>query len=363
MSAQGALKLNSFPEPGDRFKLDEVIRVSSFGKTYIAKDTQESDRLVVVKIQEITALNEKYLKDECKLLRDVSSHPNIIDFYEIFCIKNELMIVTEYCEGGPILKIVNDLLEKNRRMKEEHIAHILKEVVKASSYLHEKHIIHRDIKASNIFLTKNGEVKIGGFGLSISLASTFGRSSSAIGSPDWMAPEVIQAKDAESLNYDNRSDVWSVGITAIELGDGKTPFKDMHPTRVLFQVVRNPPPTLYRTSNWSENYNDFIAECLVKNPEHRPYMTELMGHPFMEEVPENNYHLSTELTSLIMPSSQRAFTTQDDVHVMNNILWDGENRNDGPMYVEDLAALDEIEKVQLCPRLNNDLTTSNTRHM
>ncbi|XP_044750969.1 neither inactivation nor afterpotential protein C [Coccinella septempunctata] len=343
MSSQGPLKLDSFPDPGDRFKLEEVIRVGCFGKTYIAKDTEASDKQVVVKIQEITPYNEKYLKDEYKLLRDVSSHPNIVDFYGIYCLKNELMLVTEYCEGGNVLDMVNELLSKNRCMREEHIAHILKEVIKAVSYLHEKHIIHRDLRASNIFITKNGEVKVAGFGLCITLASTFGRSSSAIGSPAWMAPESIQATNGDEISYDNRYDVWSLGMTAIELGDGKTPFKDMHPTRILFHVVRNPPPTLYRTSNWSENYNDFVAECLVKNPEHRPYMAELLGHPFLEEVPENNYHLTTELLSLL-DSTVKTETPQDDVHVLNNVLWEGEIRNEEPMYVEDLAALDDCEE-------------------
>ncbi|XP_045471088.1 neither inactivation nor afterpotential protein C isoform X2 [Harmonia axyridis] len=344
MSSNGPVKLDTFPDPGDRFKLIDVIRVGSFGKTYTAKDSESSDKLVVVKIHEITPYNEKYLKDEYKLLRDVSSHPNIIDFYGAYCLKNELMLVTEYCEGGDILKIVNDLLAKNRRMKEEHIAHILKEIIKAVSYLHEKHIMHRDLRASNVLLTKAGDVKVAGFGLCISLASTFGRGSSAIGSPAWMAPESIQGTNGDEISYDNRYDVWSLGMIAIELGDGQTPFKDMHPTRILFHVVRNPPPTLYRTTNWSENYNDFIAECLVKNPEHRPYMTELLGHPFMEEVPENNYHLSTELTSLLSSGEEEPQIPQDDVHVLNNILWEGEKRHEEPMYVEDLAALDDCNE-------------------
>lgn len=95
MSSQGPLKLDSFPDPGNRYKLEEVMRVGSFGKTYIAKDTEASNKLVVVKIQEITPYNEKYLKDEYKLLRDVSENANIIDFYGAFCLKNELMLVTE----------------------------------------------------------------------------------------------------------------------------------------------------------------------------------------------------------------------------------------------------------------------------
>lgn len=92
--------------------------------------------------------------------------------------------------------------------------------------------------------------------------------------------------------YGNRSDVWAYGITAIELGDGKAPFIDMHPTRAMFQIVRNPPPTLYRQSNWTQEFNDFIAECLEKNHENRPFMVELLEHPFLTQLPENDYHVN-----------------------------------------------------------------------
>lgn len=135
-----------------------------------------------------------------------------------------------------------------------------------------------------------------------------------IGSPCWMAPEVVAGTNS---GYDSRIDVWAIGITAIELADGKAPFEGMHPTRALFQIVRNPPPTLYRPANWSANLNDFITEyvrsqsdikillyykktkscknynvyfrCLEKNPENRPYMMEIIEHPFLSELPENDY--------------------------------------------------------------------------
>lgn len=162
----------------------------------------------------------------------------------------------------------------------------------AITHLHEQRVMHRDIKANNILLSKEGEVKLVDFGLARHLSSTFGKSDTRLGSPCWMAPEVVTStpQDEES-GYGNRADVWALGITAIELGDGKAPFTDMHPTRAMFQIVRNPPPTLYRPANWSEPFNDFVNECLVKNPEHRPFIMELSEHPFMELVPENNYHV------------------------------------------------------------------------
>lgn len=120
--------------------------------------------------------------------------------------------------------------------------------------------MHRDIQASNIVLTKEGEVKLVDFGLSRAIRSEMGKRKTCIGSPCYMAPELVMSRTADSNGYDPRTDVWAMGITAIELADGKPPFQDMHPTRALFQIVRNPPPTLYRQSKWSQNFNDFIAE-------------------------------------------------------------------------------------------------------
>lgn len=126
-------------------------------------------------------------------------------------------------------------------------------------YLHDKCIIHRDIKAKNILLTASGEVKIADFGLSAFVAVPLGKTGNCIGSPAWMAPEVIYYTKTQE-EYDNRVDVWSLGITAIELGDAKAPYQNMHPTRALFQICSNPPPNLYLPSNWSLDYADFINE-------------------------------------------------------------------------------------------------------
>ncbi|CAB0018434.1 unnamed protein product [Nesidiocoris tenuis] len=233
------------------------------------------------------------IEEEYKILRDLSSHPNLPDFYGAYKKSDDdgekIWFVMQLCEGGPVTDLVRALNREARKMNELHIAFILREVLKALMALHESHIIHRDVKASNVLLTRDGEVKLVDFGLSRELSSTMGKRQTCLGSPCWMAPEVVTSKNTKG-SYDNRADVWALGITAIELGDGKAPFQDMHPTRALFQIVRNPPPTLYRPANWSQDYNDFISECLTKNPEHRPYMSELIQHPFFSELPENDHH-------------------------------------------------------------------------
>lgn len=126
-------------------------------------------------------------------------------------------------------------------------------------HLHEHNVIHRDIRGGNIVLTKEGEVKLVDFGLSRVTKGELERSRTYMGSPSWMAPEMVGAEGG----YDGRIDVWAIGITAIELADGKAPFEDMHPTRALFQIVRNPPPILYRPANWSKNLNDFVSEYVI----------------------------------------------------------------------------------------------------
>lgn len=195
----------------------------------------------------------------------------------------------------------------NKRITEEHIAFILRETASALAHLHKNHYVHRDVRGSNIMLTSEGEVKLCDFGLTKSTGSTLGKRGTCIGSPCWMAPEMFASQKNAEL-YGNRVDVWALGISAIELGDGFAPFADMHPTRAMFQIVRNPPPTLYRPANWSQHYNDFIAEyvndsrdslysfqfvyfqiifdfrCLEKNPDNRPFMVELLEHPFFTEL-------------------------------------------------------------------------------
>lgn len=133
-------------------------------------------------------------------------------------------------------------------------------IKQALIHLHKNYVIHRDVRGANILLTANGEVKLVDFGLSYTLASTFGKTESRTGSPCWMAPEVITQTIIENDSYDNRCDVWALGITAIEIGEGEPPYLSMHPTRALFQIATNPPPTLRPLTDWSENYKDFVNE-------------------------------------------------------------------------------------------------------
>uniref|UniRef100_A0A3B3CCT6 non-specific serine/threonine protein kinase n=1 Tax=Oryzias melastigma TaxID=30732 RepID=A0A3B3CCT6_ORYME len=151
------------------------------------------------------------------------------------------------------------------------------------AHLHQHKVIHRDIKGQNVLLTENAEVKLVDFGVSAQLDRTVGKRNTFIGTPYWMAPEVIACDENPDATYDFKSDVWSLGITAIEMAEGAPPLCDMHPMRALFLIPRNPAPRL-KSKKWSRKLQSFIEFCLVKNPGQRPNTEELSKHPFIREL-------------------------------------------------------------------------------
>lgn len=161
---------------------------------------------------------------------------------------------------------------------EQHIAAVCCAILKGLNYLHSKRKIHRDVKAGNVLLTEDGDVKLADFGVSAQLNNTISRRQTVIGTPYWMAPEVIQ-----ETSYDGKADVWSLGITAIEIAEGKPPLSGIHPMRAIFMIPNKPPPTLSDTEKWSPEFNDFIAQCLIKDSNQRPSAKDLLKHPFIKK--------------------------------------------------------------------------------
>ncbi|XP_011875420.1 PREDICTED: neither inactivation nor afterpotential protein C isoform X2 [Vollenhovia emeryi] len=353
-------RLDSIQDPGKRYALKDRIGSGICGDVYEGIDQQAGNKRVAVKIQKLTPETQTLIVEEYRILRDFAGHPNLPDFYGIYRRRSakksecdEIWFVMELCEGGTVMDLVRGIIASDKRIREEHIAFILREVIKALIHLHEHNIIHRDIRGNNIVLTKEGEVKLVDFGLSRTMKSELEKRRTYIGSPSWMAPEVVGSKDS---GYDSRVDVWAIGITAIELADGKAPFEAMHPTRALFQIVRNPPPTLYRPANWSKNLNDFISECLEKNPENRPYMMEIIEHPFLSELPENDYPLTQEIKALTMDLSEKGRKQRKAESIVRKGFL--KTRQDEPpeqMLTEDLAALDILTEDAILDELREKL--------
>uniref|UniRef100_A0A670Z5H5 non-specific serine/threonine protein kinase n=2 Tax=Pseudonaja textilis TaxID=8673 RepID=A0A670Z5H5_PSETE len=222
------------------------------------------------------------------MLKKYSHHRNIATYYGAFIKKNppgmddQLWLVMEFCGAGSVTDLIKNT--KGNTLKEEWIAYICREILRGLSHLHQHKVIHRDIKGQNVLLTENAEVKLVDFGVSAQLDRTVGRRNTFIGTPYWMAPEVIACDENPDATYDFKSDLWSLGITAIEMAEGAPPLCDMHPMRALFLIPRNPAPRL-KSKKWSKKFQSFIESCLVKNHGQRPSTEQLMKHPFIRDQP------------------------------------------------------------------------------
>ncbi|KAH3763194.1 serine/threonine-protein kinase 3 [Pelomyxa schiedti] len=199
----------------------------------------------------------------------------IVKYYGSFVRKNELWIVMEYCSQGSICDVMKIC---RRPLNEEQIACLIKQTLKGLEYLHSRHKIHRDIKAANILVNEKGEAKLADFGVSGQLADTWAKRNTVIGTPYWMAPEVIK-----EVGYNEKADIWSLGITIIELAEMKPPYADVHPMRAIFMIPTHDPPTITTKpgSKWTEEIFDFLGCCLLKNPTSRLSAKLLLQHPFI----------------------------------------------------------------------------------
>uniref|UniRef100_A0A673KU88 non-specific serine/threonine protein kinase n=1 Tax=Sinocyclocheilus rhinocerous TaxID=307959 RepID=A0A673KU88_9TELE len=281
------IDLASLRDPAGIFELIEVVGNGTYGQVYKGRHVK-TGQLAAIKVMDVTEEEEDEIKLEINMLKAHSHHRNIATYYGAFVKKSpagqddQLWLVMEYCGAGS----VTDLLKKTKGncLKEDWIAYICREVLRGLLHLHSHHVIHRDIKGQNVLLTENAEIKLVDFGVSAQLDRTIGRRNTFIGTPYWMAPEVIACDDSPDSTYDYRSDVWSLGITALEMAEGAPPLCDMHPMRALFLIPRNPPPKL-KSKKWSKKFQTFVDGCLVKNYLHRPSTETLLRHSFIKDLP------------------------------------------------------------------------------
>ncbi|XP_023821719.1 traf2 and NCK-interacting protein kinase isoform X6 [Oryzias latipes] len=281
------IDLASLREPAGIFELVEVVGNGTYGQVYKGRHVK-TGQLAAIKVMDVTEDEEEEIKLEINMLKKYSHHRNIATYYGAFIKKSppghddQLWLVMEFCGAGSITDLVKNT--KGNQLKEDWIAYISREILRGLAHLHAHHVIHRDIKGQNVLLTENAEVKLVDFGVSAQLDRTVGRRNTFIGTPYWMAPEVIACDENPDATYDYRSDLWSCGITAIEMAEGAPPLCDMHPMRALFLIPRNPPPRL-KSKKWSKKFFSFIESCLVKNYMQRPPTDQLLKHPFIRDQP------------------------------------------------------------------------------
>ncbi|XP_077437410.1 STE20-like serine/threonine-protein kinase isoform X2 [Vanacampus margaritifer] len=252
----------------------------AFGKVYKAQNKQNGT-LAAAKV--IDTKTEDELEDymvEIDILASCDHH-HIVQLLDAFYFDGKLWILIEFCAGGAVDAI---MLELERPLTEPQIRVVCKQTLEALVYLHENKIIHRDLKAGNILLSLDGEVKLADFGVSAKNTKTLQRRDSFIGTPYWMAPEVVMCETSKDRPYDYKADIWSLGVTLIELAQIEPPNHEMNPMRVLLKIAKSEPPTLMQPSRWSQEFNDFLRRALDKNVDNRWGPLQLLQHPFVASV-------------------------------------------------------------------------------
>ncbi|XP_072122839.1 STE20-like serine/threonine-protein kinase isoform X2 [Mobula birostris] len=270
-------------DPEAVWKIVGELGDGAFGKVFKALN-KETGAVAAAKV--ISSLNEEELEDYMVEINILGScdHPNIVKLLDAFYYNNNLWILTEFCAGGAVDAI---MLELERGLTEPQIRVICRQMLEALNYLHSNKIIHRDLKAGNVLLTQEGDIKLADFGVSAKNTHTIQRRTSFIGTPYWMAPEVVRCETMKDAPYDHKADIWSLGITLIELAEMEPPHHELNPMRVLLKITKAPPPTLAVSSQWSLHFKDFLRRALEKNVADRWCTKQLLQHPFMASVSSN----------------------------------------------------------------------------
>uniref|UniRef100_A0A8B9PI79 non-specific serine/threonine protein kinase n=1 Tax=Apteryx owenii TaxID=8824 RepID=A0A8B9PI79_APTOW len=266
--------------PEDAWLVLGELGDGAFGKVFKAQN-KVTGALAAAKV--IATPSEEELEDyvvEIDILA-CCDHPNIIKLLDALYWDGQLWILVEFCAGGAVDAAI---LELEKGLTEEQIRAACKQLLLALQYLHGCKIIHRDVKAGNVLLTLDGDVKLADFGVSAKNSSTFQRRASFIGTPYWMAPEVVQCETSKENPYGYKADIWSLGITLIEMAEMEPPHHDLNPLRVLLKIAKSQPPTLRHPKRWSEDFKDFLRKSLEKSPEARWSASQLLQHPFVADV-------------------------------------------------------------------------------
>uniref|UniRef100_A0A669BYD2 non-specific serine/threonine protein kinase n=1 Tax=Oreochromis niloticus TaxID=8128 RepID=A0A669BYD2_ORENI len=248
----------------------------AFGKVFKAQNKQTG---ILAAAKVIDTKTEEELEDYMVEIDILAScdHQNIVKLLDAFYYESKLWVSRRMC----------CVITLERPLTEPQIRVVCRQTLQALVYLHENKIIHRDLKAGNILLTLDGDVKLADFGVSAKNTKTLQRRDSFIGTPYWMAPEVVMCETSKDRPYDYKADIWSLGVTLIEMAQVEPPNHEMNPMRVLLKIAKSDPPTLMQPSRWSPDFSDFLKRCLDKNIDNRWSAMQLLQHSFVSSVTDS----------------------------------------------------------------------------
>lgn len=276
------------------YHVERFIGRGSFGEVYRGTNLK-TGKVFALKMIDLNEANDvRELIKEIHILTRIRS-TYLTRHYETFLRGTNMWIVLEYCGGGSC----SDLLKCFGSLSEHVTAYIIRDVLHGLEYLHGQNKVHRDIKSANILLTDNGEVKVADFGVSGEISLTRTKRNTVVGTPYWMAPEIISRS---ARGYDTKADIWSTGITTYEFVEGKPPLSSVEPMKALFEIPKKRPPEL-EGNHYSDNIKDFVRYCLIKSPRQRPNASTLLHHQFITTCPSD-----VRITDLIMAKKQREET-------------------------------------------------------
>jgi len=276
MSDEEVIKrLREITSPGmsaDRYKDKVKIGQGASGTVYTGTDSV-TGRVVAIKQMNLSQQPKKELIINEILVMRENQQKNIVNYVDSLLVDDELWVVMEYLAGGSLTEVVTETI-----LNEGQIAAVCRECLQALEFLHSRSVIHRDIKSDNILLGMDGNVKLTDFGFCAQLENNANKRSTMVGTPYWMAPEVVTRKQ-----YGSKVDIWSLGIMAIEMVEGEPPYLNENPLRALYLIATNGTPELQNPENLSDVFKDFLCQCLEMSVDKRADATTLLKHDFIKK--------------------------------------------------------------------------------
>jgi len=261
-------------DPADNYVFEARIGKGGQGNVFSAYKKNQKDQVFAFKVMKVTDRVVEYKIKKEIAIGFLAKSNYVIAFYDMYRFKGHIFLLMEYMDSGNLTKFIMTYYKK---IPEKVIAYLIYCILRGIDDLHDHFKIHRDIKSDNVLLAKDGRIKLADFGFAIQLTQETARRKSIVGTPCWMAPELIQ----ESA-YDEKVDIWSLGILALELADGEPPYIREPPIKIMYKISCSEAPKL-NSKDWSKDFQSFLNQCLMKDPKQRPSSKELLAHPFMKE--------------------------------------------------------------------------------